>query len=56
WHPPNPYYSIHCMRSMDCIIWYSVAYLCAPVCWCCHDTVCPWVPSSYHCQPHFGVT
>ncbi|KAF8219683.1 hypothetical protein L208DRAFT_1338620 [Tricholoma matsutake] len=27
-HPPNPYHSIHCMRSIDCIIWYSVAYLC----------------------------
>ncbi|KAF8229615.1 hypothetical protein L208DRAFT_1286026, partial [Tricholoma matsutake] len=28
WHPPNPYYSIHCMHLIDCIIWYSVAYLC----------------------------
>ncbi|KAF8229121.1 hypothetical protein L208DRAFT_1288203 [Tricholoma matsutake] len=26
--PPNPYHSIHCMRSIDHIIRYSVAYLC----------------------------
>ncbi|KAF8235195.1 hypothetical protein L208DRAFT_1543104 [Tricholoma matsutake] len=28
WHPPNPYHLIHCMHSIDHIIWYSVAYLC----------------------------
>ncbi|KAF8224701.1 hypothetical protein L208DRAFT_1309751, partial [Tricholoma matsutake] len=27
WHPPNPYHSIHCMCSIDHIIWYIVAYL-----------------------------
>ncbi|KAF8226918.1 hypothetical protein L208DRAFT_1299456 [Tricholoma matsutake] len=28
WCPLNLYHSIHCMRSIDRIIWYSVAYLC----------------------------
>ncbi|KAF8235409.1 hypothetical protein L208DRAFT_1257378 [Tricholoma matsutake] len=29
--PPNPYHSVHCMRLIDHIIWYSVAYLCVDV-------------------------
>ncbi|KAF8236795.1 hypothetical protein L208DRAFT_1250874 [Tricholoma matsutake] len=31
WRPPNLYHLIHCMCSIDHIIRYSVAYLCANI-------------------------
>ena len=27
WHSENPYHTVHCMRSLDRIIWYTVTYL-----------------------------
>ncbi|KAF8232913.1 hypothetical protein L208DRAFT_1559724 [Tricholoma matsutake] len=37
-HPPNLYHLVHCMRSIDRIIQYSVAYLCG------HLLVLLWFP------------